>query len=107
MTARPSRILTAVPQHWPVRVEIVKAIQVLAAQIKENQQRQPRTELAAISRDWELLVEALHEASRELAKAGFREISRAGQRAAATLAAAGRAVQARRLPLPRSRQPSR
>jgi hypothetical protein len=73
MSLRPSRILTAVPQHWPVRMEIVKAIHLLAAQEQEEQQCRRRAELAAIRRDCELLSEVLREACRELAKAGFRE----------------------------------
>ncbi len=71
MTARSSRILTAVPQHWPVRLEIVKAIHQLAAQEQEEQQRQRRAELAAIRRDCELLSETIREVCRELVKAGF------------------------------------
>ncbi|MGC1586891.1 MAG: hypothetical protein WA791_14535 [Rhodomicrobium sp.] len=66
----PSR-LSAVPQHWPVRLEIVKAIHVLAAQEQEEQQRERRAELAAFRRDCELLSETIRKVCRELFKAGF------------------------------------
>jgi len=71
MAARPSRILTAVPQTWPIRLEIAKAIHALAAQEGERLQRR-RAELAALRRDCELAAEALREVCRELVKAGFR-----------------------------------
>ncbi len=64
---------TAVPQTWPVRLEIAKAIHMLVAQVKEEQQLQRRAELAAVRRDCELLTEALRDFCRDLAKAGFRE----------------------------------
>lgn len=71
MTFRPSRILTAVPQTWPVQLEIMKAIRVLAAQVKEEKQLQRRAELAAIRQDGELLAEIIREFHQELCKAGF------------------------------------
>ncbi len=71
MTHWPSRILTAVPQSWPVRTEIIKAIRTLAAQVEEEKQLQRRAELAAIRRDCEEMAEALRKVCRELCKAGF------------------------------------
>jgi hypothetical protein len=40
------RILTTVPQHWPVRMEIVKAIHTLAAQVEEQKEFRKRAEAA-------------------------------------------------------------
>jgi hypothetical protein len=71
MTRLPSRILTAVPQAWPVRLEIAKGIHALTIQEEEEKQRRRRNELAAIRRDCELLAEAIREACGELCKAGF------------------------------------
>lgn len=71
MTARPSRILTAVPQSWPVRQEIAKAIRALATQDEQEKHRLRRAELAAFRRDCELLAEAIREVCRDFDKAGF------------------------------------
>jgi hypothetical protein len=72
------RILTAVPQHWPVRMEIVKAIRTLAAELEEEKQLRKRTEAAEAQRRQDDLrhacdeaVKALHDACRALRKYGF------------------------------------
>ncbi|MGA3309838.1 MAG: hypothetical protein ABSD08_14660 [Xanthobacteraceae bacterium] len=70
MTFPLSRRLTAVPKHWPVRMEIVKTMRTLAAQ-EQDQQLRRRAEVAAIRRDDDLLAEAIREACRELSKAGY------------------------------------
>jgi hypothetical protein len=65
------RLLTLVPQAWPVRAEIVKAINTLAGRVEEEQQLRRHAELAAIRRDCELLAEGIREFRRALHKAGF------------------------------------
>jgi hypothetical protein len=71
MTPRPSRILTAVPQWWPVRLEIAKAVRLLAAQVDDEREPQRRIELAAIRRDCEQVTEAIREFCQDVRKAGF------------------------------------
>lgn len=67
----PSRVLAAVPQHWPVRNEIAKAADALLAQIAEENHVHRRSELAALRRDFELLAESFREICRGLCKAGY------------------------------------
>ena len=71
MNCWPPRLLTAVPQSWPVRLEIAKAIQTLAAQLDEEKRLQRRAELAALYRESERLSEVVRDFCRELGKAEF------------------------------------
>ena len=66
------RLLSAVPQTWPVRLEIAKAIRRLAEQVAEEEECRREAQRDAIRRDCELAVEALREACRTVVKAGFR-----------------------------------
>lgn len=66
------RLLTAVPSAWPVRLEIAKAIQMLAAEVANSEERRRQRELEAVRRDFDLAMEELHEICRDLVKAGFR-----------------------------------
>ena len=74
-----SRRLTAVPQHWPVRMEIIKAIHTLAAEIKEEELRkraqaaelQRKTETDEVRRACDELIEAARDVYHYLRKYGF------------------------------------
>ena len=57
-----SRRLTAVPQHWPVRLEIVKAIHTLAAEIEEEKELRKRAEAAEAQRRQDDLQRAVDKA---------------------------------------------
>ncbi len=57
---------TAVPKTWQARVEILKAIDTLAAQYQNDRLRR-RAEIAAIRRDCDLVAQSLREVCREWA----------------------------------------
>lgn len=78
MHPRQARRLTAVPRHWPVRLEIVKAINKLTAEIEEEKRVRKRAEADEAQRRQEDLrracdeaMKALHDACRYLRKYGF------------------------------------
>lgn len=100
------RILTAVPQSWPVRIEIMKAVRTLAAECEDAYQGR-RAELAALRRDCELLAEAIRETRRSFARPDFARISHAGLSAAVDGVVAGLVAPARALPLRRNPRPRR
>ncbi|HEY1983332.1 MAG TPA: hypothetical protein VGH13_24890 [Xanthobacteraceae bacterium] len=77
MTLQPSRRLYAVPQTWPVRLEIAKAIGALAAQ-EEQEHFQRRIEIAAVRGDCEDIAEVLRNACRECLSVLRSELRKAG-----------------------------
>jgi hypothetical protein len=73
-----SRILTALPRHWPAQMEIIKAVNALAAQIDEEKQLRKQAEAAEAQRRQDELrcacgeaIKALRDIGRDLRKAGF------------------------------------
>lgn len=97
------RVLSAVPQAWPVRAEIVDAIHRLAKQIVEDERRRV-DKIAAADRGRDPVVEAFREFYRDLGKTGFREDQprwprgsgrRSGRWSGGAGLAAGRIVSAR------------
>ena len=79
MTPWSSRRLSAAPQTWQARMEIAKAIRMLAAQ-EEDELLQRRAEIAAIRRDYKLIAQALREVCRELVQGRFQSQSSHGCR---------------------------
>ena len=82
MTLPHFRGRAAVPQHWPVRLEIIKAIRTLAAQERQDQEvrkQQRQVHDLVLRRDCELALEALHGAWRECARLlGQAQLRKAG-----------------------------
>jgi hypothetical protein len=63
---RPHR-LTAVPQTSPVRLEILKAINALAAQCEDERARRRSAEIAVVRKDLDDIEQLLRQACREAA----------------------------------------
>jgi hypothetical protein len=63
---QPHRLM-AVPQTWPVRLEILKAINTLAVQCQDDAMQRRRTEIAAIRNDLEDIRRSLRQACQEAA----------------------------------------
>jgi len=67
-----ARVLSAVPQAWPVRLEIARAIQTLAKQILEDERRRLE-KIASEDCGRDPVAEAYREFYQKHSKAGFRE----------------------------------
>ena len=65
MVYRLPQRLTAVPNTWQARLELMKAVRAFAAEHEDEQLRQRRAEIAALRRDFEELADSLRALRRE------------------------------------------